>query len=176
MGGWPKVFNFMMSWRFCDVTSRSVTHSSHITPIRRRILSNIISQNSYSAFPFPRFFLFYIEIPVVERYHLCYTRGILLDLLEWFFENFSFSSVDLEEDDIDAHQTIFIPFVVHIGRQITKYKRAAEEHGHTTLSTSEEVKIIKFSLRCFHLILCEMRGLKTRLPKRRKYTIMKAMN
>ena len=61
MGGWPKVFNFMMSWRFCDVTSRSVTHSSHITPIRRRILSNIISQNSYSAFPFPRFFLFYIE-------------------------------------------------------------------------------------------------------------------
>lgn len=78
-------------------------------------------------------------IPVVERYHLCYTRGILLDLLEWFFENFSFSSVDLEEDDIDAHQTIFIPFVVHIGRQITKYKRAAEEHGHTTLSTSEEV-------------------------------------
>jgi hypothetical protein len=78
-------------------------------------------------------------ISVVERHHLCYIRGILLDLLEWFFENFSFSSADLEEDDIDAHRMIFIPFVVHIGRQIMKYKRAAEKRGYTTLSKFEEV-------------------------------------
>ena len=78
-------------------------------------------------------------IPVVERHHLCYTRGILLDLLEWFFEIFSFSSAQLEEDDIDAHHMIFIPFVVHIGRQIMKYKRAADERGCTALSRFEEV-------------------------------------
>ena len=28
MGGWPKVFNFMMSWRFCEDLSRSVTRLS----------------------------------------------------------------------------------------------------------------------------------------------------
>jgi hypothetical protein len=78
-------------------------------------------------------------IPVIERYHLCYTRGLSLDLLEWFFENYSFSSVDLEEDDIDAFATIFIPFIVCIGRQIAKYKRAAEEYGRTTLPTFEHV-------------------------------------
>ena len=32
--------NLMMSWRFCDVLSQFVTRSSHITPIRRRILHN----------------------------------------------------------------------------------------------------------------------------------------
>jgi hypothetical protein len=78
-------------------------------------------------------------IPVVERHHLCYTRGLSLDLLEWFFENFSFSSVELEEDDVDAFRTLFIPFIVCIGRQIAKYKRAAEEHGHATSSTFEQV-------------------------------------
>ena len=78
-------------------------------------------------------------IPVIERHHLCYTRGLSIDLLIWFFENYSFSSVDLEEDDIDAFSTIFIPFVVHVGRQITKYKRFAEENGNTTSSASKEV-------------------------------------
>jgi hypothetical protein len=78
-------------------------------------------------------------IPVVERHHLCYTRGLSLDLIEWIFENFSFSSVELDEDDIDAFDTIFIPFIVCIGRQIAKYKRAAEEHGHESSSTFEQV-------------------------------------
>ena len=78
-------------------------------------------------------------IPVIERYHLCYTRGLSLDLLEWFFENYSFSNVDLDEDDVDAFTIIFIPFIVSIGRQIAKYKRAAEEYGRTTFPTFEHV-------------------------------------
>lgn len=79
-------------------------------------------------------------IPVVERHHLCYTRGLSIDLLNWFFENYSFSSIDLEEDDINAFSSIFAPFVVHIGRQMIKYKCAAEERGYTTSSTSHHVK------------------------------------
>jgi len=78
-------------------------------------------------------------IPVVERHHLCYTRGLSIDLLEWFFENYSFSSEELEDDDIDANSHIFVPFVVHIGRQLVRYKRAAESRGHTTLPTSEDI-------------------------------------
>lgn len=78
-------------------------------------------------------------IPVIERHHLCYTRGLSLDLLDWFFENYSFSSVELEEDDIDGFSTIFIPFIVRIGRQIAKYKCAAEVRGYITSSTFEQV-------------------------------------
>jgi len=78
-------------------------------------------------------------IPVVERHHLCYTRGLSIDLLNWFFENYHFSSLDLEEDDVDAYSVIFVPFIVHIGRQIIKYKRAAEGLEHAASSTSEEV-------------------------------------
>ena len=54
-------------------------------------------------------------IPVIERYHLSYTRGLSLDLLEWVFENYVFSSVELEEEDVDAFGTIFVPFIVYIG-------------------------------------------------------------
>jgi hypothetical protein len=78
-------------------------------------------------------------IPVVERYHLCYTRGLSLDLLEWFFENYSFSNIELAEDDIDVFATIFIPFIVCIGRQIAKYKCIAEEYERTALPTFERV-------------------------------------
>lgn len=78
-------------------------------------------------------------IPVIERYHLSYTRGLSTDLLNWFLENYSFSSIDFDEDDVNGFSTIFVPFVVHIGRQIIKYKRMAENSGKTTLSTLNQV-------------------------------------
>lgn len=78
-------------------------------------------------------------IPVVERHHLCYTRGLSIDLLNWFFLNYSFSNIDLDETDINAYTTIFVPFAVHIGRQIIRYKRLAEARGHTTSSTIGQV-------------------------------------
>ena len=71
-------------------------------------------------------------IPVIERHHLCYIRSLSFDLLNWFFENYSFASVELEEDDMEPFSTVFIPFIIHIGRQIVKYKYAAEDRGITT--------------------------------------------
>jgi hypothetical protein len=78
-------------------------------------------------------------IPVLDRHHFCYIRGIALDLLNWFLENYSFSSAELEEDDIDAFRTIFIPFIVRVGRQIVKFKRAAEEKGPGSISSYQQV-------------------------------------
>lgn len=78
-------------------------------------------------------------IPVAERHHLCYTRGLAFDLLKWLFEHYSFSSENLEEPDVDSYQAIFVPFVVHVGRQIIRYKGAAEARGHATSSTSTQV-------------------------------------
>jgi hypothetical protein len=81
-------------------------------------------------------------IPVVERHHLCYTRGLALDLMAWFFENYFFTHDDFgekEEEDVDAYTVIFVPFLVHIGRRIIRYKRHAEEHGHTALPSLKQV-------------------------------------
>jgi hypothetical protein len=79
-------------------------------------------------------------IPIIERHHLCYTRGLALDLLVWFFENYSFYSAEFEDADVDGYAAVFTPFAVHIGRQILKYKRAAEGHGHTSFSSFEQVR------------------------------------
>lgn len=78
-------------------------------------------------------------IPIVERHHICYTRGLAIDLLNWFFENYYISNPELEEDDIDGNNYIFAPFIVHIGRQVVRYKRFAEKSGHTTSATSRQV-------------------------------------
>ena len=81
-------------------------------------------------------------IPVVERHHLCYTRGLALDLLAWFFENYSFTHEDFgkdQDEDVDAYTVVFAPFLVHIGRKIIRYKRHAEAHGHITLSSLNQV-------------------------------------
>ena len=67
-------------------------------------------------------------IPVIKRHHLFYTCGLSLDLLDWFFGNYSFSSVELEEDDIVVFRTIFIPFIVRIGQQIAKSRGHRDEN------------------------------------------------
>ncbi|KAF8813076.1 hypothetical protein BYT27DRAFT_7085351, partial [Phlegmacium glaucopus] len=60
-------------------------------------------------------------IPVVKRHHLCYIQGLALDLIHWFFDNYTFSDVNLDSDDVDGYMVILVPFTVHIGRQIIRY-------------------------------------------------------
>lgn len=54
-------------------------------------------------------------IPLVEHYHMCYTCGLAFDLIHWVFENYSFSTIDFNSDNVDGYSSIFIPFIVHIG-------------------------------------------------------------
>jgi hypothetical protein len=81
-------------------------------------------------------------IPLVERYHNCYVRGLAFDLMEWYFEHYEFSLVNGEdsEDDIDTHQFLLVPFTVHIARHLIGYKMHAEVNGHTTNSTYKQVQ------------------------------------
>jgi hypothetical protein len=79
-------------------------------------------------------------IPVIERYHLCYTRGLSLDLINWFFENYQFSHVDFHVDEIDGYLAILVPFIAHLGRQIVRYKRISVETGHISISTYDQLK------------------------------------
>lgn len=79
-------------------------------------------------------------IPVVERHHFCYTRGLVLDLVFWVFDHYSFSDCHNLEKEIDGYRTMLIPFLVHLCRQIMHYKRTAADCGHITLSTKDKVK------------------------------------
>jgi len=38
-------------------------------------------------------------IPLLERRHYCYTRGLAFDLIFWFLNQFGFSKKDQEPDD-----------------------------------------------------------------------------
>jgi hypothetical protein len=57
----------------------------------------------------------------------------MFDLVFWFFIHYSFSNSDHFDDEIDGYCDVLIPFFVHIGRHILRYKHAAPrcEYDHT---------------------------------------------
>jgi hypothetical protein len=78
-------------------------------------------------------------ILVIERYHMCYTRGLALDLIRWFFNRYSFSRGDLQEE-LDGYHDILVPFLVHVGWHIIRYKRAAVKCGRSSTSNLDQIK------------------------------------
>ena len=79
-------------------------------------------------------------IPVVERYHNCYIRGLLAGILRWFFERYSFSDCNCSQEKVDGHREILEPFLVHIGRHIVRYKRVAVKRELSNASDQDEVE------------------------------------
>jgi hypothetical protein len=64
-------------------------------------------------------------IPLLERRHYCYTRGLAFDLLYWFLNRFGFR-LPMEETD-DAYACLLSPFTAELGRHIIAYKKEAED-------------------------------------------------
>jgi hypothetical protein len=81
------------------------------------------------------------SIPVIERHHLSYTRGLALDLVHWFFEHYSISSCDSDADEIDGYRDILVPFLVHTGRHIIRYKRTAVKCGYFGPSDQDQIQL-----------------------------------
>jgi hypothetical protein len=81
-------------------------------------------------------------IPVIERLHFCYTRGLVLDLVFWFFDQYSFTE---EEEEIDGYRAILIPFFVHVARHIERYKEVAVEYGY---SDSDNKTAMRHQMNC----------------------------
>lgn len=77
-------------------------------------------------------------IPVIERHHFCYTRGLVLDLVFWFFDHYSM--LNEEEEEVDGYRTILIPFLVHVGQHIIRYKRAAVQCGYETPCDAKQIE------------------------------------
>ena len=81
-------------------------------------------------------------ISLLERRHYSYTRGLAFDLIHWFFNRYGLSMPDEEPDD--AYTCLLAPFVAETGRNMVKYKFAAENNQHsgncTGLEFEEQVK------------------------------------
>jgi hypothetical protein len=82
----------------------------------------------------------YNAIPIVERHHLCHARGLTFDLIRWFHDHYSLSYIDpAKANDVHPYFVVLIPFTIHIGRQIIRYKRAAEACEIPSSSSIEQV-------------------------------------
>jgi hypothetical protein len=64
-------------------------------------------------------------IPLLERRHYCYTRGLAFDLIFWFLNRFGFSKKDQEPDD--GYHDILAPYTAQLGRYMVEYKWEAVE-------------------------------------------------
>ena len=64
-------------------------------------------------------------IPLLERRHYCYTRGLAFDLIFWFLNRFGFSKED--QEPVDAYHDILAPYTAQLGRYMVEYKWEALE-------------------------------------------------
>jgi hypothetical protein len=87
-------------------------------------------------------------IPLIERHHLCYTRGLVFSLIRWFFDNYKISRIDSDlECETNPYLAILVPYTAHIGRQIVRYKRISVECGYTDTPTLERVDLqVRYAL------------------------------
>jgi hypothetical protein len=75
-------------------------------------------------------------IPLLERRHYSYTRGLAFDLLHWFFNRFGFSKPNQETDD--AYTCLLAPFTAELGRKMVTYKFSAEKNKYRGVCTAEK--------------------------------------
>ena len=85
-------------------------------------------------------------IPLLERRHYCYCRGLAFDLLSWFLNNYGFSK-PTEEPDF-AYTQLFAPFVAELGRSMVEYKFDAEQRevpsAYTAVDFRSQVEMAIF--------------------------------
>ena len=84
-------------------------------------------------------------IPLLERRHYCYTRGLAFDLMFWFLNHYQFSQPMQEPEDEYAYGDILIPYTVELGCCIVEYKWEAQElkvpSAFTRLDLQDQVEL-----------------------------------
>jgi hypothetical protein len=80
------------------------------------------------------------EVPIEERHHACYIRGLAFDLINWFFDKYIIADAEMEHQEIEAYEAFAVPFVTHIGHQIVRYKENALESKYTSVCSLPRLK------------------------------------
>lgn len=66
-------------------------------------------------------------IPLVERRHCCYIRGLTFDLFAWFLNHYSIECEHRISDD--PYLDTVVPIAAALGRDMVLYKQRATEEG-----------------------------------------------
>ncbi|KIM35727.1 hypothetical protein M413DRAFT_32284 [Hebeloma cylindrosporum] len=75
-------------------------------------------------------------IPLLERRHYCYARGLAIDLLRWFFNHYSLAKPNQEADD--GYRFLLLPITAELGTTMVAYKLEAEGNQHPGLCDGED--------------------------------------
>jgi len=67
-------------------------------------------------------------IPLVERRHCCYVRGLAFDLLAWFLNRYSLEREPRISDD--PYLNTVVPIAAALGRDMVLYKQRATKDGN----------------------------------------------
>jgi len=65
-------------------------------------------------------------IPMIERRHCCYIRGLAFDIMGWFNDHYELRSEGMHPD---GGQLQLAALIAKFGRDMVRYKRKADEHG-----------------------------------------------
>lgn len=76
-------------------------------------------------------------IPLLERRHYAYSRGLAFDLISWFHTQFVFINTT-DEDPYDADCDISIPFIGQLAFHLLQYKEEADEMAIPGACTLED--------------------------------------
>jgi hypothetical protein len=75
-------------------------------------------------------------VPVLERRHYCYARGLAFDLLYWFLNRYGFAK-PMEEPDV-AYPSVVVPITARLGQHMVAYKIEAEDLYVPSACTREQ--------------------------------------
>ena len=64
-------------------------------------------------------------IPLLERRHCCYVRGLAFDLLGWFYNHYKVERANC----VQGYSEYLAPFVAGVGRDLVRYKAKAYDSG-----------------------------------------------
>jgi hypothetical protein len=67
------------------------------------------------------------------------TRGLALDIIRWVFNQYSIST-EVSSEELDGYRDILVPFMVHVGRHVIRYKRAVVKFGRSSASKLEQIE------------------------------------
>src|ERR1700704_2076090 len=65
------------------------------------------------------------SIPLIERRHFCYVRGLALDLVRWFFSRYGVG--DSMGDSGGGYLELLAPIMASIAVEMVRYKSKAEK-------------------------------------------------
>lgn len=80
-------------------------------------------------------------IPLLERRHYCYTRGLALDLIHWFCNHYALSTKESESTNLESdavYEYLLVPFIADLAHSMVSYKARHHSNEHPGFCNPED--------------------------------------